>query len=58
MDGEIKCPSCNKIITIDNAGGYRTYCSICVGQMPPIPTDKGGYYLEGRAPNFYGVKAE
>jgi len=52
---DIKCPGCDEVITVDNAGGYRTYCDICVDQMPPMPseTDSGsGYYIEGRFPNF------
>ena len=27
------CPECGVRITIDNAGGYRTYCEDCVDEL-------------------------
>ncbi len=60
MNTEIFCPGCRQKITEENAGGYRTYCDMCVDQMPPIPsaTDSGnGYYIEGRFPNFEWIRA-
>ena len=60
MNAKINCPGCGQEIKEENAGGYRTFCDMCVDQMPLIPreTDSGsGYYIEGRYPHFEWVKA-
>ncbi len=49
-----RCPGCDVELTTDNAGGYRTFCQLCVDAMPPLPNDGAGYLIkEGcRYPNF------
>lgn len=32
-----RCPRCSVVVTIENAGGYRTYCAECTEQMFPEP---------------------
>ena len=50
------CPGCDIDITIEDAGGYRTYCQKCVDAMPPLPRDGKGYNIKGRYPNFEWVE--
>jgi hypothetical protein len=50
----IKCPGCDEKLTRNNAGGYRTFCEMCVAAFPPFPIDGKGHLIkEGcRYPNF------
>ncbi len=50
-----KCPGCDTAVTIENAGGYRTFCDKCTDAMPQIP-GPGGWQIEGRFPAFRWIK--
>jgi len=46
ISGTIKCPGCQKEITPENAGAYRTFCMDCVEKFPDFPEDGKGYIME------------
>jgi len=49
---EMNCPGCSRILTEENAGGYRCFCVNCVAKFPEFPKDGKGHLIEGRSPNF------
>jgi len=51
----VQCPGCGAFISIDNAGGYQTYCETCVDAMPPLPKDGRAYLIIGHYPDFKWV---
>lgn len=51
QNDDAKCPGCDVEITVQNVGGYRTYCCTCVESIPPLP-GSGGYLLTGKYPDF------
>jgi hypothetical protein len=53
----IECPGCGVPLRMDNAGGYRCFCQRCVDVMPPLPKEPGGYFIEGKYPDFRWVRA-
>ena len=55
-DSGESCPGCFAPITLENVGGYRTYCSKCIEAFPEFPTG-GGYVIGGMFPKFKWVKA-
>lgn len=57
-DDRIFCPGCDDELTISNAGGYRCFCDKCVDAMPEFPTEKGGYLISGKYPNFEWTKSD
>jgi hypothetical protein len=50
----VRCPGCERTITPNNAGGYRTFCRECVSAFPPFPNDGNGHLIADgcRYPNF------
>ncbi len=46
------CPGCGQALTIANAGGYQTFCLLCVRAFPPLPKEGGPWRIEGRFPKF------
>lgn len=56
-DSGESCPGCFASITLDNVGGYRTFCSKCIEAFPEFPTDGRGYFIGGTYPNFKWVQA-
>lgn len=53
----LQCPGCDVEITVDNAGGYRTYCDRCVEAFPQLPS-AGSWRLAGRYPAFEWLLAD
>jgi len=53
LAGEVHCPGCSAVITVQNAGMYRTYCEDCTSVIPwdELPSDFGGF-LVGRRGSF------
>lgn len=49
------CPGCFAPITLENVGGYRTYCMNCMKAFPDFPDDGKGYSIAGMYPNFKWV---
>ena len=58
IDLGVKCPGCQTDLTTKNAGGYRSYCEICVKAMPELPRDGFGYNIMGKYPNFLWIRVE
>lgn len=48
----VNCPGCDKALTVDNAGGYRSFCRKCVKSMPEFPKDGKGHLISGKYPTF------
>ena len=44
----IDCPGCDKALTVDNAGGYRSFCRTCVKAMPEFPKDGKGHLIKSK----------
>lgn len=53
---KVRCPGCEIMVTPWTAGGYRTFCQQCVEVFPPIPTDGGGYSIQGQYPEFQWLR--
>ena len=54
IDMGVDCPGCERELTTENAGGYRTFCKACVNVFPTFPKDGKGHLIkEGcKYPNF------
>lgn len=54
FDVGVDCAGCDTPLTLENIGGYRSYCKTCVEQLmaEPFP-ESGSAHPRGKYPNLY-----